>query len=386
MATSLKRTLYQILETAHPNDRLSWLVDWAMVLLIIANVAAAMLGTLTQVRARYGVWLDVFELVSVIIFTLEYITRLWVSTEHLPLAGWSPIRARLRYAVSPYAMIDLIAILPFYVSLFMPAADLRILRLFRLLRLLKLMRYSPALATLGRVLIDERRALGAALLIMFALLMIAATAMYYAERTVQPEAFGSIPAAMWWGLATLTTVGYGDLVPITGLGKVIGGMVMIFGLGMFALPIGIVASGFATEIHRRDFVVTWGMIARVPLFATLDVLSVSRITNLLRSRLVQPNTVILRRGDPAGAIYFIAAGEVEVDAAEGPMRLREGDFFGEISVLRDAPRSATVRSVTRCRLLELGAEDFRELIEIDGDLRDAVTKVAESRLNESHPT
>jgi voltage-gated potassium channel len=211
------------------------------------------------------------------------------------------------------------------------------------------------------------------------MLIISSTAIYHIEHDVQPKEFGSIPATMWWAVSTLTTVGYGDIVPVTSLGRVIGGLVMISGLAMFALPLGIIASGFATEINRRDFVVTWGMVARVPIFAKLDALSVSRITNLLRARVVPPDITIFRRGDPPEAMYFIASGEANVELKPAPLRLRDGDFFGEIALLRDTPRSTTVRTYTECRLLVLDKEDFRDLLESDDDLRQAITDVAEQR-------
>ncbi len=374
------RRLYELLETSHPKDWPSLAIDWGLIVLIVANVVAVTLETVPSLAQRYGPAFRVFDTVSVAIFTVEYALRVWVCVEHLPLARLSPLKARLRFAASPYAIIDLLAILPFYIALFFPFLDLRMLRIFRLLRLFKLARYSPALATLGRVLADERRALVAALLIMVGLLTLAATAMYNVERHVQPDVFGSIPQAMWWAAATLTTVGYGDAIPITGLGRVLGVVVMVFGLGMFALPIGIIASGFASEIHRRDFVVTWGMVARVPLFAKLDALSVSRITNLLRARVVPPDTVVFRKGDEADCMYFIASGQVEADLAPHAIRLEDGEFFGEAALLRHSRRSATVRTITRARLLALDAEDFNELLEADADLREAITRVAETRV------
>ncbi|MHA1565214.1 MAG: cyclic nucleotide-gated ion channel [Alphaproteobacteria bacterium] len=376
----MKRRLYEVLEAGRPDDRVSRVFDAIMVVLIVTNVAAAAAVTVASVEATYAKQLLWFEIVSVAIFTLEYSLRLWVSTEHLSLARMPPWRARLRFARSPFALIDLLAILPFFLGLLFPLIDLRALRIFRLLRLLKLARYSPALATLGRVVADERRALMAGLLIMVALLVVSATAMYQAERLAQPDLFGSIPQAMWWAMSTLTTVGYGDAVPITAVGRFIGGIVMVFGLGMFAMPVAIIASGFSSEIHRRDFVVTWGMVARVPLFTRLDALSVARITSLLSAKVVERGTVITRRGESPEAMYFIASGEVEVDTKPEATRLGEGEFFGEIALIRGIKRMATVRAVTRCRLLMLGADDFAELMEQDGDLREAVTAVAERRM------
>ena len=379
MAQGLKRRVYQVLEVAHPDDRLSRNIDRALIALIVTNVLAVVVETVEPIHARYEAEFWAFEVASVAIFTVEYLLRLWVSDEHLSVAGDGPIKARLKFASTPFALIDLAAILPFYIALILPFADLRLLRVFRLLRLLKLVRYSPALATLGRVLHNERRALVGALLIMAAMLLVASTAIYYIERHVSPDKFGSIPESMWWALATLTTVGYGDVVPATPLGKMVGGLVMIFGLGMFALPIGILASGFASEIHRRDFVVSWSMIAQVPLFARLDGLSVSRITNLLQARVVEAETVIFHKGDPAEDMFFIATGEVSVEIEPEPVLLGDGDFFGEFALLHDSPRGATIRTVTQCRLLVLDCDDFRELLATDQNMRKIIDEVVEQR-------
>ncbi len=380
MGGAFKHRLYEILEAGHPDDAVSRVFDWTMVAIIVANVAAVAMETVASFEARWGAELHIFNLISVAIFTVEYLSRLWVADEHLPLRRYGPVMARVRFALGPFPIIDFLAVAPFYLSLIVPAADLRILRIFRLLRLLKLARYSPAIATLGRVLADERRALGAALLIMLVLLLLSATAIYYAERFVQPDKFASIPASMWWALATLTTVGYGDVVPNTVIGRLIGGLVMIFGLGMFALPIGIIASGFSNEIHRREFVVSWGMVARVPLFAKLDAMAVSRIANLLRSKVMATGDVITRRGDPADAMYFIASGQVEVEVEPEPVTLGEGDFFGELALLKETTRGATVRATTQVRLLLLQVDDFHHLIETETDLREAIQTVAEDRL------
>ena len=382
MTQGLKRRVYQVLEVAHPDDRLSRIIDRSLIVLIVANVVAVVIETVEPIHARYASEFWVFEAASVAIFTVEYLLRRWVCNEHLSLARDGPIEARLKFAVTPFALIDLAAIVPFYIALILPFADLRLLRVFRLLRLLKLVRYSPALATLGRVLRNERRALVGALLIMAAMLLVASTAIYYIERDISPDKFGSIPESMWWALATLTTVGYGDVVPASPLGKIVGGFVMIFGLGMFALPIGILASGFASEIHRRDFVVSWSMMARVPLFARLDGLSVSRITNLLQARVVEPDTVIFHKGDPADAMFFIATGEARVEIEPEPVLLGDGDFFGEFALLNDVPRIATVRAVTQCRLLVLDCADFRGLLADDENMRRIIDEVVDQRAAE----
>lgn len=379
---TFKHRVFRIIEAGSPGDWPSVAFDVFMVALIVTNALAAVLATVESIHARYAGPLTAFEVVSVAIFTVEFAARLWVCREHVYLRDLSPVAARLRFAARPLSIVDLLAILPFYIALLTPlgAADLRILRLLRLLRLLKLARYSPALSTLGRVLSAERRAIAAALLVMVCLVTVAATALYMVERTVQPDSLGSIPAAMWWAIATLTTVGYGDVTPITALGKLIGAAVMIMGIGMFALPIAIIASGFADEIHRRDFVITWGTVARVPLFARLDALSVTRIAGLLRARIVPQGQIITRRGERADAMYFVAAGEVEVLIEPEPVYLGEGDFFGEIGLLSKAEeRMATARAVTRCRLMVLEAEDFYGLMETDPELRAAIERIAAER-------
>lgn len=376
---TLRRRLFEILELGAPGDRTSQIFDAFMCVLIVSNVIAATVETMEPLYRRYALAFDLFEGFSLAVFTIEYVTRLWICTEHRSPDGTSAIQARLRFAMSPYALIDLMAILPFYLGALLPA-DLRFLRIFRLVRLLKLARYSPALAGLGRVVYDERRALLGALIITSGLVLFASSIIYLIEREVQPEAFGSIPQAMWWAISTLTTVGYGDVTPVTPLGRVFGGLIMVFGLAIIALPVGILASGFATEIHRRDFVIRWGMLSRVPLFSKLDAESITRIANLLRAREVPPNVVITHAGDRSDSMYFILSGEVAVTMPTGRTTLSEGDFFGEIGLLRDAVRSATVTTRTPCRLMLLEVSAFHRLLEQSPELRREIEEGAMQRL------
>jgi voltage-gated potassium channel len=172
----------------------------------------------------------------------------------------------------------------------------------RLFRLLKLVRYSPALQTLGRVIADEYRALLGALLIILVLLLFASATAYFLERCAQPDKFGSIPDAAWWALSTLTTVGYGDIVPVTPLGKLLGGGVMLLGVGIIALPVAIIATDFSQESNRHQFVVTWSMVARVPLFAAMDESEIAEITKLIYTRMFLPGVPIVRKGDAGDAM------------------------------------------------------------------------------------
>jgi voltage-gated potassium channel len=379
---TLRRRIYYLIEASHPDHVASKVFDAFMVVLIIANVTAVILETVPGLDVTHGHVFLAFDRISVAIFTVEYLARLWVSVEHAPVARHGALMGRLRFAMSPYLLIDLFAIAPFYISLFIPAADLRVLRIFRLLRMLKLARYSPALNTLMRVLAEERRALGAALIVMLGLLVVCSTVVYHLEHPVQPEAFASIPHAMWWGLATLTTVGYGDVVPVTPLGKLVGGFMMVFGLGMFAIPIGIMASAFSRDIHQRDFVISFGMVSNVPAFSHLEPVQIEQIIRMLQARRMSAGSTVFAKGDKADAMYFILSGTVRVHLPGRPIDLGEGEFFGEMALFHDAPRLARVHCATDCRLLRLSKGDFDTLVEDDADFRRKIETAIDERRTE----
>ncbi len=220
--------------------------------LISLNVIAIVLETVESLSSRYALFFRTFDVFSVSIFTIEYLLRLWSCTSSDRFKA--PIKGRLRFAVTPLALVDLLAILPFYLPMILPF-DLRFIRavrLFRLSRLFKMGRYSNAFQTFGNVLREKRGELLVTVFVATILLFITASLMYYAENEVQPEAFSSIPAAMWWGVITLTTVGYGDVYPITTMGKMLGMIVAVLGIGMFALPAGILGSGFVEAFQRMQ--------------------------------------------------------------------------------------------------------------------------------------
>lgn len=247
-ANPLRHRVYQILENPNRSDRLAMIGDLILIFLIVGSVTAVALETVPDLFAKYRTGFRSFDLIVTVIFTIEYAARLWSAPEGDPtVPAW---RARLRYMVTPMAIIDLIAIVPFYLTLFMPV-DFQLLRVMRLLRIYKLTRYSSALSVLTSVIREEASTLIAAFSILLILLIFAAAGAYLVEHRAQPEAFGSIPAAMWWSMVTLTTVGYGDVTPITPLGRVFGGAITILGVGMAALPAGIIASGLADHLHRR---------------------------------------------------------------------------------------------------------------------------------------
>lgn len=374
----LRRRAWEILESLNPRDVPARCCQIFIIGLILANVAAVLASTEESLAARYGPLFEGFELFSVVVFTVEYLARLWTAPEDPQHRYRHPVLGRLRYGLSFFALVDLAAILPFYLAFMIPL-DLRVLRALRMLRALKLTRYSAAVETLATVFYNERRALAASFLIMLVLLVVSSSLVYLAEHGAQPKAFSSIPAAMWWGLATLTTVGYGDVVPVTALGRLIGGFVTVLGVAMFALPAGILASGFAQEIRRRDFVVTWNLVASVPFFAELPAPRIADIAALLKPWSAVPGEIIVKEGEKADSMYFLAAGEVEVELRRRPVRLSAGSFFGEMALIEKRPRAATVVARTNCKLLVLGARDFENLAEDHPDLYDAIASVARDR-------
>jgi len=246
----LRTHIYKVLEVAGKGDRASRVFDVFIVLLIALNVLALVLETVHWCQVRWHVFFDVFEFVSVMIFSVEYLLRLWTCVTSRRYT--SPVSGRLKFALTPMALVDLLAILPFYLPFIgVDMRFIRAVRLVRLFRVAKLGRYSKALRTMGRVVAAKKEELGVTVFVLLLLLLVASCMVYYAEHEVQPEAFSSIPQSMWWGVATLTTVGYGDVYPVTPIGKAIAAIVAILGIGMFALPTGILGAGFLEEVQNR---------------------------------------------------------------------------------------------------------------------------------------
>jgi voltage-gated potassium channel len=254
----LRRRTAEVLEAHRPNDPLGRIVDRFLIVLIIANVVAIILESVPAIQARFDTFFLGFELFSIAVFTFEYLARLWSCVEEPLNDDISPRRTRLSWAVSPLGIIDLLAIAPFYVMLLMPDRSaeallmLRVFRGLRLLRMFKLARYSPAMGVLSTVIRKEAPVLTVAMTILVMILIISSWGIYLLEREVQPDVFGNILQAMWWSTVTLTTVGYGDVVPVTDGGKIFAGLVSLLGIAMLALPAAIMASGFSRELHGRS--------------------------------------------------------------------------------------------------------------------------------------
>ena len=245
-----KKRIYEILDVAKPGDRASRLFDIFIVSLIALNVVSIILETVQSIYTKAPRLFGGFEILSVCIFSVEYILRLWSCTTNPSYAA--PLAGRLRFAKKPLIIFDLLAVLPFYLPfLGLDLRFIRALRLFRLFRVAKLGRYSQALQTFGRIFAMKKEELFMIIFLLLLLIILASSLMYFAEYDAQPEVFSSIPHAMWWSIITLTTVGYGDVYPVTAIGKVLAAIIALLGIGMFALPTGILGAAFVEEIQTQ---------------------------------------------------------------------------------------------------------------------------------------
>lgn len=247
----MKQRIGEILEPESKSDFLSRGFNIFIIALIILNIFAVSVETIQDISEKYSGSFKVFEWFSMAVFTLEYILRVWTCT--LKAEYSSPVIGRIRYMLTPAAIIDLIVVIPFYLPFFfdLDLRFLRVLRLFRLFTLFKMARYSQSLHLFKAVLRDTKQELLIVLAVTMGMLVFASGVIYFIENKAQPEAFSSIPAAMWWAVSTMTTVGYGDVYPITALGKIFGGFISMLGLGTFGLPVGIIAYGFVEELQKQ---------------------------------------------------------------------------------------------------------------------------------------
>lgn len=332
------------------------------ILLILIGISSVSAGTVDALApAARAVAATVTGLVAVLFF-VEYLVRLWVAPEIPHLHAASEARSRLRWVISPEGVIDLLAVIPAVAA---ASGGARLgaesASVFVLLWVLKLATHAPGVGLIARVFHNERSALAAAAALFAIVLFSAATIVHWLEGERQAEQFGSIPASLWWAVVTLTTTGYGDVVPQSALGRVIGGLVMLCGISVLALLAGILATGFAEEVRRREFVRIWDLVARVPFFAEVGAIAISDIVGRLRSRSYPAGAMVIRKGAAGDSMFFIVTGEVEVRIGPRTRALRDGDFFGEMALLDRKPRSADVVTVTPCTVLVLNVADFYQL-------------------------
>ncbi|HYM31094.1 MAG TPA: cyclic nucleotide-gated ion channel [Candidatus Cybelea sp.] len=381
MTNTWRSFAYDCLSERELDSRGRALTNLFFIVVIAIAVAAAVLTTLPSLTPFQHAALQRCTEVATAIFVVEYLLRIWIAPESDPRGSINPWPSRWAYLSSFLGVIDLIVIAPRVLDPFLPVSP-DAANIAALLALLKTARYASSLPLVAAVFRNEGRSLLAGLMVLLVLLVLVSGVMYMLERDAQPTTFASIPHTMWWGIVTMATVGYGDMTPVTPLGKIFGGFVMLLGIAMFAVPAGILATGFANEVRKRDFVVTWHTVAKVPLFAALDATRIAGIARLLKTQIVPAHQVIVRRGEPADAMFFIMSGEVQVDLQPTPVRLGTGQYFGEIALIRETLRTATVMTLRECQLLVLDAKDFRELTSQHPDLKEAIARVAAERLQQ----
>lgn len=374
---NLRQRMFEVLEHGRRRDFVARVLDIFLVVLVLANIVIVIAQSVPEVAASHGTLLLVLDRLCVLVFAIEFAARVWVAPEHPMLKGHSELGARLRFMGTPMMVVDALALVPWLLEVLFPSSVLA--PLTRIVRLLKLARYSPALATMGRVVASEWRALLACVFILGSVMLIAAAVMFAVEGGRQPERLGDLPKAIWWSAAMLAKIGGGETEPVTTLGRLVAAITVMMGIFCFALPVAIIGRGFYEEIRRRDFVVTFAMVARVPLFTRLDAPAIADLVSILRARTVSTGTVIIRKGDPGDAMFFVASGKVEVATGSEVVRLAEGSFFGEMALLTREPRSATVTALASTDLLVLDVDDFLKLLDRLPTFKEQVEEIARER-------
>ena len=353
---------YLILEEGQTEGGVSRVLEYVLIALIVSNVVAVILETVPELYSAYHGFFSAFERFTVYTFGIEYVARLWSSLEDPRIGTAHPIRGRLRFALRPMMVVDFLSFAPYFIAIALGGAvDLRALRVLRLLRLLKIARYSQAMPALLGVLYAERRALFGAFILLIFTVCVTGEVMHLIEGGVQPKAFGTLPGAMYWAITTLTTVGYGDETPITWIGKLFAGVTMVTGLVLFALPVGIIATGFVNGLHKREFTITWSMVKRQPLFEEFDVEAIRHILDTMGASVVQDHTRIAVAGQNANMFYLVISGRAHAEDETGSWDIEAGDIIGEESLNDSANYSRTVWARTEMRMMVLLGEDLRRL-------------------------
>ena len=362
-------SLMQLAPLSARNYRILKILRYAV---LAVGLIAMMAMTVPDLRARTSNLLDAILWACLGFYFCEMAVKFWFGTGSARGPG---------YLISGDGLIDILAVLPIPLAL-LAGVPPETAWLLASLWLFKLTAAIPGLSLLGRVISIEARALTSVLAIFLMILLLAAVALHVVEGAAQPKQFGTLPRSLWWAVTTLTTTGYGDAVPETLLGRTIAGLVMICGLGVFGLLTGILATGFAAEHRRRDFIRNWDLVTEVPFLRNLDAPSIIELTRMLRRLDLPERSVVVRRGRPGDCMYFIASGEVEVKLEPRPIRLAAGAFFGEIALLDNSPRTATVTTTVPTTLLILEVADFRAFTAHHPTLAKAVEQEAARRKTE----
>lgn len=314
--------------------------------LIILNILHQIISSMAFMENRENLVLygGMFLQISMYIFAVELVFRVFSEKRLGFLSG-----------------LDLLVLLNYF---FVGLIDLRVFRMFRAFQIFSQTRILLPANTLFKTIKMQRHALLGSMVLVLSILLVFSTLMYFVEGDDQPIKLGSIPLALWWGMETLTTVGYGDVHPVTGPGRVLGSLIMLLGIAMFALPAAILGSAYYEEIQKRNFLVSLEAITEIPIFAQLPINAIGKINEKLEVVLLPAKKVIFEKGDEADSMYIIEIGRVEINLDPNPPAIKDqGDFFGEMGLVSDNPRMATVTTLDEVKLLQLKKEDLNELIE-----------------------
>ena len=314
--------------------------------LILLNILHQIISSMAFMEGRESLILygGIFFQISMYVFSVEIVLRLFLERRLSFLSG-----------------LDLLVLLNHF---FLGLIDLRVFRMLRAFQIFSQTRILLPANTLFKTIKMQRHALVGSLVLVLSILLVFSTLMYFVEGADQPVKLGSIPLALWWGMETLTTVGYGDVHPVTGPGRVLGSLIMLLGIAMFALPAAILGSAYYEEMQKRNFLVSLETITEIPIFAQLPINAIGKINEKLEVVLLPAKKVIFEKGDEADSMYIIEIGRVEIDLEPNPSVVKDqGDFFGEMGLVSNSPRNATVSTLDEVKLLQLKKEDLEELIE-----------------------
>jgi voltage-gated potassium channel len=368
------------------------LITILICLAVITSAALCVMDSLLSVKNQ----LTQVEIIGLTflfgIFFVEYICRLWTAPETHPhitnedededdRLEIERHHYRIEYFFSVLGIIDLVVVVSLIFLLVSDDASRWTSYIF-IVGLFKLVRYIPGLELIFKVISNQRQMLFATVFTLGIMVFVLSTGLYLLENSAQPEAFKSIPAVMWWGVVTMTTVGYGDMVPITFFGRILGAFAMLVGIAMLAMPVGIIASGFSEEIKRRQQLMAWQIISNLSLFANLDASCIADIASCLKTRIFPARTVVVKKNDFSDSIFFIADGEVEVQIRpkpKFPVVLRTGEVFGEAGLIENKRRNASIRTRRTSRFLVLELRDFHRLSENYPELKKRIEAIHLSR-------
>jgi voltage-gated potassium channel len=340
-------------------------------LAVALGIAAMLTLTIEPAYAAAHRWLEAVLWACLAFFSFEWAVRIRHS-----------LQTGRPYLTAGRGLLDTAGVVAVPIAL-VAGAEPGTAWLLAVLWLVKVIPGIPGLRQLRRVLLLESGPLFSVMVLFLMVLFLGSVAEYFLERNVQPETFGNVPAALWWAVVTLTTTGYGDVVPTTTLGRIVAAMVMISGLGVFGLWTGILATGFAAETRRDNFLRTWESVSKVPFFADLGPSAIADVTHMLRTIDLPPRVMIIRKGQQGDCMYFIASGEVEVDLPGKKVQLGEGAFFGEMALLGNNLRGANVTTTRLSKLLVLDLVDFRLLMARHPDLAGTIDAEAKRRALEN---